>query len=89
MALGAMRSSIARSVLQRSALMSGAGIVIGVLMSLYLTRILHSLLFGIVSLDPEVVIGTAASLLLVSLLVVYGPARTASKIEPAVALRQD
>lgn len=89
LALGATRPSIAMLVLRRGAIMSGVGILVGSLISMYLVRILHSLLFEIRLMNPVIVISAASTLFFASLLAVYGPARAASRIEPVKALRQE
>jgi len=52
-------------------------------------RALSSLLFGITATDPATVVSSSVVLLAVALFASYLPARKASRIDPAVALRQE
>lgn len=66
-----------------------AGLAIGLLCAVAVTRLTASLLFGIVRLDALTVAGVAALLLLASVLAAYVPARRATKVDPIVALRYE
>jgi len=69
--------------------MTGARIAAGVLGSLALGRFLRALLFGVRSDDPAVFALGCATLLGVSLLAAYLPARRAAEIDPAITLRAE
>jgi ABC-type antimicrobial peptide transport system permease subunit len=66
-----------------------AGAALGVGGALALTRLMASLLYGVTPTDPATI--AAASLLLgsVTLLACWLPARAASRVDPAVALRYE
>jgi putative ABC transport system permease protein len=87
MALGATARDIRRLVVRAVLAPVSAGIVAGVIGSLWLTRLLRSLLYQITPHDPLTIILVAAFLLLVSLAATYLPARRASQIDPMTALR--
>jgi putative ABC transport system permease protein len=89
MALGAEAKDVVRMVMGRSLTLAMAGIAVGLAASLYLTRFLQSLLFGIKTTDALAFAGAAAVLLGVALLAGYLPARRASRIDPAAVLRSD
>ena len=88
-ALGASRSAILRWVLKQGMILIVAGIAVGLLGALALTRLLRSLLFGIAPIDI-VTYGVLALLLaVVALIACYIPARRATKVDPLVALRYE
>jgi putative ABC transport system permease protein len=88
-ALGASRSAILGWVLKQGVILTVAGIAVGLLGALALTRLLRSLLFGIGPTDI-VTYGVLAILLtVVALIACYVPARRATKVDPLVALRYE
>ena len=89
MALGASRFQILRDVLAQGVRLAGAGILIGLLASLALTRLMSTLLFGVHPNDPFVLAAITGILLGVALLATSVPAWRASKVEPMTALRAD
>ena len=89
MALGANPRSVALGVIREVAIMVGAGIVIGIPVALALSRLVKSMLFGLSGTDPLSLAMAVAVLLLAGLLAGYVPARRASRVDPAVALRYE
>lgn len=87
LALGAQPRDVLRIVLGQGARLVAAGLAIGMVASLALTRLMTTLLFGIGSRDPITFAGVAALLAAVSLLACYIPARRAMSVDPVVALR--
>jgi ABC-type antimicrobial peptide transport system permease subunit len=66
-----------------------AGIVVGVIGALAVSRVLASLLVGVSTQDPLVLAIVAATLTLVAFAAAWIPARRASRIEPVMALRYE
>jgi len=89
MALGARYSNVLALVLRQGLALAGAGIAVGTLGALGLTRLLRSLLFGITPTDPATFVAAPAILLGVAVLACWIPARRAARIDPMLALRQD
>ena len=87
MALGARRGSVLRLVVREGARLAGLGVAIGVAASLFITRLLSSLLFRVSATDPITFAGVAILLSLVALLASYIPARRAARLDPNQALR--
>jgi putative ABC transport system permease protein len=89
MALGADRWSILRMVLAGGLRIAAAGLTLGVLGALALTRVLAGLLFGIGARDPLTFVAVPAALLVVALAACWIPARRAMRVDPAITLRGD
>jgi putative ABC transport system permease protein len=89
MALGATRRSIFGLTLGQSLRLGVAGLGLGTLAALGLTRTLAAFLYGITATDPATFAAVAVLLLAVALLAGFLPARRAASIEPRSALRVD
>ena len=89
LALGAATGTVRRMVVLQGMGLALAGMAVGLLASLRLTRVLQSFLFGVKDKDPAVFAGAAAVLAIVSLLAVWIPARRATRIDPVIALRAE
>jgi len=89
MALGARRADVVRLVLGNAARLAGLGLGIGVAGAWAMTRLLTSLLFGVVRMDLPTFAGLTALLAAVAALAAYVPARWAAKVDPMVALRYE
>jgi putative ABC transport system permease protein len=88
-ALGAKPSDILRQVVGQAMRFTLAGVGFGVAISLLLTRLLSSVLFGIQGIDPAVFSAAAAVLVGSALLACYLPARRATHFDPIVVLRSE
>jgi predicted permease len=89
MALGAERRDVLRMVIGEGAGLALAGIAAGVVVSLAVTRLVASLLFGVGAADP-VTFGAVSILLAgAALAASYLPARRAMRLDPNAALRVD
>ena len=89
MALGAQPGQVLRLILSEVSWMTIAGTALGIACALWLSRFIHSLLYGLEGWDPITLASVAAILILISLLAGLAPARRASKINPTEALRHD
>lgn len=88
MALGAEPDGIVRLVLGQGARLLAAGVAAGLVGTLALARLLGSLLFGVSALDPLSLAGATLALAAVALVASCLPARRASRLDPARALRE-
>ena len=86
-ALGATRGDIMRLVFSTGAAMTVAGLLAGVALAVGSTRLLVSLLYGVTPLDPATFAGVAAVLVAAASAAAYLPARRATRISAATALR--
>jgi putative ABC transport system permease protein len=87
MALGAEPRDVLRLVLGKGLKMTFIGIALGAIAALAVTRLMHSLLFSVSATDPLTFLGVTVLLALVALLACYVPARSAMRVDPMVALR--
>ena len=87
MALGATPGSVVSLVIREGALLSGAGLVLGVGLSVLAAIGLRSLLFQSSAFDPLATVGALAVLVVSALAASWIPARRATKVAPVTALR--
>jgi putative ABC transport system permease protein len=89
MALGASAAAVRRLVMGRMGRLTMAGLAIGAIGALALSRLLDPLLFGVTARDPGSFAGTIALVLVAALAAAYVPVRRATAIDPTRALRAD
>jgi len=89
MALGADRTSIYWQVLKRAALLAVAGCGIGLVLSVFASRLLQASLYEVSRFDWPTLVFVPFLLLSVTLFAAYWPARRATKVDPMVALRYE
>jgi putative ABC transport system permease protein len=88
MALGAEPAGIARLVLSRVTALVGLGIVAGVALSVWASRFVAALLYGIPPRDPRTFVSAVATLMVVGALAAAFPVWRASRLDPAAVLRE-
>ena len=89
MALGARIGDVRRMFLRHGLWLTGAGIALGIVMSIALTSVMSALLFGVDAIDPLTYAGVSVGLAIIALVATYLPARRAARVDPVVALRAD
>jgi ABC-type antimicrobial peptide transport system permease subunit len=89
MALGEGAGQVVRGVTAQGMRPVLLGLAAGIVGSLFLTRALSSLLWGVTSTDPRTMAVVAVTLSLVALLASWIPARGATRANPVDALRAD
>jgi ABC-type antimicrobial peptide transport system permease subunit len=88
LALGATRASVVRLVVARTLTLTAAGLVAGIVGSLWASRLVSSLLFGVEPRHPATIAVAGMVLLAVASLASALPAVRASRTDPANALRE-
>jgi predicted permease len=88
MALGAAPGGVVRMVLWRVAVLVGAGVIAGGAASLWASKFVATLLYGLQPRDPVTLVGAALVLSLIGALAGWIPARRAARIDPARVLRE-
>jgi ABC-type antimicrobial peptide transport system permease subunit len=86
-ALGARAAGVLALVLRQGVLLAAAGGAIGLVVALGAARLVEPLLFGVPARDPAVLAGVALALLAVAAAATLVPAWRATRVDPAVALR--
>lgn len=89
MALGASPASVMRMVLAHSRRLTLVGIAIGVAGALAASRLMQQAVFEVSPADPLVYLALSVILLLVAEFASWVPARRATRIDPAIALRTE
>ncbi len=88
-ALGATRGGVTRLVVGQGMRLVAAGLVIGVVATIFASRLMASLLYQVRPADPVTLAAVALVALLTALAASYLPARRAASAEPMRVLRED
>ena len=86
-ALGADAADLVRLVSRQGLSLAVAGLAIGLVGAVWVTRFLESLLFGITTRDPMTLLAVVVAFLLAALVACYIPARRATRVDPLTSLR--
>ncbi len=88
MALGATTGNVLREMIGQGMRLTAIGILAGVAGSLAIASLLKSVLVGVSATDPVTLGGVAVAMAVVAAVACYVPARRATRIDPATALRE-
>jgi len=88
-ALGATARDVVRGVIGEGLRLSAAGVASGIVLSIAVTRLMGSMLFGVSPTDAASFAGAAALLAAIALAASAVPALKASRVNPLVALRDE
>ena len=86
-ALGADRARLVRMVSQQGLGLALAGLAVGLIGAIWITRFLESLLFGITTRDPITLVAVVIAFLVAALAASYIPARRATRVDPLASLK--
>jgi ABC-type antimicrobial peptide transport system permease subunit len=89
MALGAGKAAIFGQVLKQGLRLTLIGLTVGLAASLFLTRFLRNMLFGVGTTDVPTFATVAILLCVVAMAACYLPARRAASVDPMQALRTE
>jgi predicted permease len=89
MALGAGHKDVLRLVLFQGLRLATIGIVVGLAVSLAVTRLMSDLLYGVRPRDPVSFAVSSVLVILIALVASYIPARRAMRVDPIIALRYE
>jgi putative ABC transport system permease protein len=87
LALGAQRGDIFWLVIRKGAVLSAAGIAVGIAGAATVTRWLASQLYGVTATDPATYVSVAGAVAAITLIASYIPTRRAMRVDPIVVLR--
>jgi predicted permease len=89
MALGGQRRDVMRLVVGEGLRFTLAGLAIGIVAALMLSRFVASFLYGVHASDPLTFISVGLVMLVVAVLAAFVPARRATRVDPIVTLRYE
>ena len=89
MALGARHRDVIAGVLRSGIAMTAIGLVLGLGMAVFVVRVLESFLFEVSAVDPLLFALAAGVLAATAGLASFVPARRATGVDPATALRRE
>jgi ABC-type antimicrobial peptide transport system permease subunit len=88
-ALGARPAGVVSMILRETVGLVGAGLALGLALTLAASRLIGARLYGVAPQDPLTLATASVLLLLVALGAAYWPAQRASRLDPMAALRQE
>jgi putative ABC transport system permease protein len=89
MALGARSGDVLRLVMGQGMKLALAGVALGLVASVALTRTIKSLLFGVSTIDPVTFAALPLLVMLIGMLACWIPARRATRVDPLIALKYE
>lgn len=88
-AIGASKENVLKLIVQEGMMKASFGLFLGLIGSIYLTRFLDNLLFGVTTFDMRTYFVALAGLLLLALAASFVPARQAASVSPLRAISAD
>jgi predicted permease len=88
-ALGANRGDVIRLVMRQAGLVLASGAAVGLIASVFATRLLSGILYGVGPNDPWSFAASLTVLMAAGLVAAYAPARRAASVNPADLLRHE
>jgi predicted permease len=89
MAVGADRGRIMQMILRQALFLLGIGIALGLVLTLWSNRLLHSFLYGTGQYDPWTLASVPVILFGFGIVAACIPARRAASVDPTIALRTE
>jgi len=89
MALGAQAGAVLRMIMREGSIMLFAGVALGLLLAMATAKILSGILYEVGALDPIAFTVAPLVLIIAALIATWLPARRATRIDPAQALRAE
>jgi len=89
LALGARAAQVRGLVVRSGLALAGTGLLAGLLMALLGARLLDAVLYDVTATDPVTFAGTVLLLAGAAVAASWVPARRATRVDPAEALRPD
>jgi ABC-type antimicrobial peptide transport system permease subunit len=89
MALGAQRETVSGMFVRHGLILTGIGVVCGLVAATIAMRLMASLLFHVKPVDPLTYIGMSLGVVAVAFIASYLPARRASSVDPMDTLRAE
>ncbi|MEO6222947.1 MAG: FtsX-like permease family protein, partial [Vicinamibacterales bacterium] len=88
MALGATGTTVVRMVLARASALVMIGVLIGIGLSMWASKFVGKLLFGLTPRDPATMTMAIVALVVIGAVAAWLPARRASRLDPTAVLRE-
>jgi ABC-type antimicrobial peptide transport system permease subunit len=87
--LGATNRGVLLMIVREGLVLTAIGLVVGLAAAIGMARVLSSLLYGVSATDPVVFVGAMVTLAVAAFVASYLPARRATELTPAAALRAE
>jgi putative ABC transport system permease protein len=88
-ALGAQDGDIYRLVMGQGAMLTGLGLLLGLIGGLATTRVLSGLLYELSATDPVTFLAASLLMVVIALVAIWIPARKALRVNPVEALNAE
>jgi putative ABC transport system permease protein len=89
MALGASAGQVLALIMRRGLILTAVGVALGLALAAAGARSIESMLFGVRPIDPATFAAVAVGFAMVAAMASYLPARHATRVDPAVTLRDE